>query len=115
MRLNVLFAAAMLAACSHPRRQDRPIILNLYPASTRAGQSFYTQGDGQAAMGISCRGVAGGAKIVFNGRVLPAVSAMKGCGLSATIPADLYAKPGKYEVWIRDSQGDSDARIFTVE
>lgn len=66
-------------------------------------------------MGISCRGVAGGAKIIFNGRVLPAVSATQGCGLSTTVPAGLYAKPGKYEVRIRDNRGDSDARIFTVE
>ena len=66
-------------------------------------------------MAVACRNLGGGARIVFNGLPLETIRGTDGQSLSASLPPELYATPGIYPVWIRDSNGDSNRKEFVVK
>ncbi len=93
-----------------------PVLLNLYPSTTKAGKGFNVQPDGQAALAISCKDVNPGAAIVFASKQLPTTADLQsGCTLSALVPKELYSAPGAYPVFIRDSVGESNHKDFVVK
>jgi hypothetical protein len=93
-----------------------PVLLNLYPGTTKAGKGFNVQPDGQAALAVTCKDVSSGAAIVFASKQLPTAADVKdSCTLSAIIPKELYSAPGAYPVYIRDSRGESNHKNFIVK
>lgn len=110
--------AVFCLACNPDPVGDPPgeqtLLLTLHPASTTAGVHFQVH-EGKSAIGVACRNLGGGARIVFNGHALESIRGADGQSLSASLSPDLYATPGVYPVWIRDSHGDSNRKDFVVK
>lgn len=110
--------AVFCLACNPDPVGDPPgeqtLLLALHPASTVAGLHFQVHG-GESAIGVTCRNLGGAARIIFNGVPLKTVRGSDNQFLSASMPPELYAKPGSYPVWIRDSHGDSNRKEFVVK
>jgi hypothetical protein len=92
-----------------------PVVLQLYPPSTKASQSFNVQSDGQSAMGLTGRGFLPGAKILINGEEVDSTFDdldRMGC----LVPRKFFAQPGAVRVTVRNADGKESApAIFKVE
>ena len=98
-----------------PKTGPPPVISQLYPPSTKAGQSFNVQGDGQSALGLTGRGFLPGAKILLNGEeVNSSFDDLDRMG--CLFPPKFFAKPGEVRVTVRNADGkESAAALFKVE
>jgi hypothetical protein len=107
-----------LSACNRDPVGDLPVqrtmVLSLHPAQAFAGQPFNVQPNGEAAIAVQVRGLGSSPRLLFGGRKLDVAIASDRSGISALVPAELYAKPGKVPVWIEDSFGKSNAKTFEV-
>ena len=91
-----------------------PAIEAVYPAGTIAGQDFNVQPGGGSAMGIRGSNFLPDAKVLFGAKELDTVFGNVN-GLSAWVPAAMYATPGVIEVRVRNPDGKlSEPRPFTV-
>lgn len=86
----------------------------IFPNTIPVGKTFYLQPDGRSAIAVTCSGgpVSGG-KIVFAGTELQSVWGQP-CVFTATVPPELLAKPGTYQVWVRHNGTDSNKKDFVV-
>jgi hypothetical protein len=95
--------------------ERKPLLLEaLRPASTRVGEGFNVQPDGQAALAVDAQHAVPGTVIVWDGTPL-ATSYGSERRLTALVPAELYSHPGRYEVYLRDRALESNRLEFAVE
>ena len=104
-------AAAGPAAVSGPAQ---PVLRQLNPSSTRAGQAFNVQPNGQAALSIACEDAAPDTVIVFDGTPLSTTYGGQGW-LSALLPDNLYSRPGRYAVYLRTGPFESNRLEFVAQ
>jgi hypothetical protein len=81
-------------------RGDRKIE-RLHPASSRAGQSFNRQPDGQSALAVAGVGFEKGDVVFWNGRPLTTTFANPSL-LTALVPPDLHREPGDVAITVRN-------------
>ncbi len=99
-----------------PLARALPCIVSWGPTSTTAGRDFNIQPNGQSAMWAQGLNFNADTRVSFAHTVLrPKV--VRGDVLGALVPADLYARPGRYEVYLfqEGSGRRSDPVWFTVE
>ncbi len=95
--------------------ERKPLLLEaLRPASTRAGVPFNVQPEGQAALAVDAQHAVPGTVIVWDGTPL-ATSYGSERWLTALVPAELYSRPGRYEVYLRDQALESNRLEFVVD
>lgn len=91
-----------------------PILRQVGPSRTAAGQGFRVQADGSSAMWLACENATADTVVVFGGRALPTTYGGPGL-VTARVPPELYAEPGRHEVAIRNGAGQSGALEFVVQ
>jgi hypothetical protein len=99
-----------------PRRalSGPPVLERLYPHGTRAGAAFNVQPDGQSAIAVDARNAPPDTTVVFGGRPLETVYHDPSF-LTALVPSELYAQPGRYEVYLDSTSGKSEKDDFVAE
>jgi hypothetical protein len=76
-------------------------IERLHPASSRAGQGFNRQPDGQSALAVAGAGFEKGDVVFWNGKPLVTTFADPNL-ITALVPAKLLEKPGEIVVTVRN-------------
>jgi hypothetical protein len=97
-----------------PAQGEPATIRLIQPVSTRAGLSFNQQPNGMSALSVVAENARADSVIVWQGKEM-ATTYGGPASLSCLVPAELYAKPGQYEVYLNDRRGHSNRVIFTVE
>ncbi len=78
-------------------------IANWGPSSVKSGEKFNQQPDGQSAVWIVGKHFSPYAVIVWNGKELVTVKNTKRSVLTASVPDECYAAPGRYSLFIKDT------------
>jgi len=91
----------------------RPTLLELGVTVTRAGEPFNVQPDGTAAIWVRHQDAESGTVIAFDGRPLRTVSAA-GDVLTATVPSELFAAPGRKPICLMVGGLCSNVLMFEV-
>ncbi len=86
----------------------------LRPTGTRIGQGFGVQANGQSALAVDADNALPGTVIVFDGKPLETTWGSVHW-LTALVPAELYSKPGHYEVYLKHASDESNRLEFVVE
>jgi hypothetical protein len=125
-RLPALAALLLLAACRGepmPRvppgriaraegRADRSL-LALVPESSRAGEIFRPQPNGEAGLVLLGTGLTRGDAIVWNGLPLKTTFGHSRL-ITASVPVELLEKPGEVEILVEDAMTPSRAKLRGV-
>ena len=90
------------------------LVRKLDPPGTRAGKAFNVQPSGQAALSVDCENAPPGTVIVFGDTPL-ATTYGSDCSLTALVPAELYRRPGRYEIYLKRGTSESDPVEFVVD
>ena len=95
--------------------RNRPAITGepLFPGQTQAGQGFNVQPDGQSALAIGSENASPDTVVVFSGTPLKTAYG-NSSSISAIVPAELWARPGRYEVYLKNADGESNRLEFIV-
>ena len=108
----ILFAVVIFAGCG---KAAPPALKEIGPTQTKAGVAFNVQADRSAAMWFKTENAAKDTIIIWGDKQIrtdfhnPTV-------LTSPIPPELYAKPGKYEIYLKDPKtgAKSNSLFFTV-
>jgi hypothetical protein len=91
-----------------------PTLQQVLPARTQVGQGFNVQRDGQSALAVICTNATPDTTIVFG--MTPLTTFYGGSTwLSAIVPPDLYARPGRYPIYLVNRAGESSRIEFIVD
>ncbi|MCS7312994.1 MAG: hypothetical protein NZ742_08805 [Acidobacteria bacterium] len=94
-------------------RASIPVLVRLYPTGTRVGQGFNVQSDGQSALAVQAKDATPDTVVVWETR--PLTTTYGGPTLlTALVPAELYSRPGRYSVYLRNHGGESNRLEFVV-
>jgi hypothetical protein len=109
------YPADPLAA--HEPMSDRtgsPTVRELVPARTRAGEPFNRQPNGASALAVACTDADPDGVVVFGATALKTTFGSPRL-LTAIVPEHLLARPGAYDVCIRQNGVESNRLRFVVE
>lgn len=125
-RISLFLLAALAINCrqaaSAPSAQQGPAqvkepsptkLLSLHPDGTAAGKAFNVQKSGNAGLAVKTSGATPTTVIIFGGEGLVTVFGGHSL-LTAEVPRRLYAKPGRYEVYLQDLGKRSNTLMFEV-
>lgn len=97
-----------------PKSGPAPVINTMHPDTAQAGKGFNVQPNGVSALGMTGANFLPGAVIQFNDKALD-TSFGDTDKLGAVVPKELFAKPGKVKVTVKNPDGKLSAvREFTV-
>lgn len=102
---------------SSSERPATPLSLTITswgPQSTTAGEIFNAQPNGQAAFWMRVDQSLDGSDSVITLDGAPLQSAISGTQITASVPADLYAKPGKYTLHVVMKKGHASIQSNNV-
>jgi hypothetical protein len=108
--LSKAFAFAQLCLRDGGSAQ-RPRLTRVVPPSTRAAVGFQIQPDGSSALSIVGFGFRPGVTAVLSGRPLPTFFGNPEW-ITATVPKELFARPGRLELRVLDPEGGPSEPIF---
>jgi hypothetical protein len=91
-----------------------PRILQFGPPGTRAGVPFLVQPNGDSALWIACENATIETVLYFDGVPLH-TSFGSDRGVSGTVPPELFARPGAYDIYLVDGDQRSNTVTFVVE
>ncbi len=83
------------------------------PMDIKAGQVFNKQPSGAAALWVEAPGVSKTTVIVFH-EVMLETTVIPGEGANALIPANLYDKPGTYDLYLKDTKTKKKSNVIKV-
>lgn len=89
------------------------VLRRSHPSGTAAGQPFNLQGNGSSALVVECANATPTTVIVMDSTILP-TSYGNANLLSAVVPSELFAKPGRRAVYLSNDFGDSNRVDFEV-
>jgi peptidoglycan/xylan/chitin deacetylase (PgdA/CDA1 family) len=90
-----------------------PVLQRLHPSETSAGADFNVQPNGFSALAVDCENAAPGCAIVFDGR--PLVTHYGDATLlTAIVPKELYANPGRAAVRVKNGASISNTLVFEI-
>jgi hypothetical protein len=95
-------------------KQSVLALSKLYPAATRTGSSFNVQPSGESALSLYCTNATPNTVVVFDNTPL-ATTYGNSSWVTALVPRNLYAKPGRYRVLLKNGAVDSNQLEFVVE
>lgn len=85
----------------------------IVPSSTQAGVFFQVQPDGQSALSVFGGGFQPGAIATLGGRALKTTFGDRGW-VTAVVPRELYARPGRLDLRVTNPDGNSADAVFEV-
>ena len=95
-------------------RTPEPLILKgLFPSGTVTGKSFNTQADGASALVVECASATPNTVIVMGSTILRTSYGSANL-LSGLVPRELYARPGRRQVYLLNDFGESNPMEFEV-
>jgi hypothetical protein len=95
-------------------KQSVLALFKLNPAMTRTGSDFNMQPSGESALSLDCANTTPNTIVVFDNTPLATTYGNSGW-VTALVPKNLYAKPGRYRVFLKNEVGDSNQLEFVVE
>jgi len=95
-------------------RVHQPVLREIGPSGTVAGRGFRVQADGSSAIWLACENATPDTVAVFGGRALRTTYGGPEL-VTALVPPELYAEPGRHEVALRNGAGQSAALEFVVQ
>jgi hypothetical protein len=113
MKRSAILLSLCLLAFGPVGCQERLVLKKLIPAKTQVGTGFNVQPGGASALAITAKGATAGTIVLMDGQVL-STSFGGPEQLSAIIPAEMYAKPGRRKVELLDGDRKSNAIMFNV-
>lgn len=92
-----------------------PALKEIGPSQTKAGVTFNAQADGSAAMWYKTENATKETVIMWGDKQVRTDFHNPGV-LTSPVPPELYAKPGKYEIYLKDPKTGAKSRslFFTV-
>ncbi len=111
----ILFVAVISVGC---KKATPPVLKDFGPTKTKAGQDFNVQPDGGTAIWVKAENITETTTIVWGDRRVPTFKAANVSDLlTASIPKELYAKPGQYQIYLLDTKtgAKSNSMVFIVE
>ncbi len=93
-----------------------PVLQKMGPMKTKAGVAFNVQTNGESAIWTLAENATGTTVIVWGETQLKSDYGSS-TSVTATVPKELYAKPGQYQVYLLDKKTGkkSNSLVFTVE
>ena len=88
-------------------------LIALHPDETTAGQPFNRQPSGESALAVTCEGATNTTAIIFSGEKIATVYGGPTL-LTAEVPSRLYAKAGKYDIYLQAGKTRSNTLKFEV-
>ncbi|MFN8536657.1 MAG: hypothetical protein U0232_04170 [Thermomicrobiales bacterium] len=88
-------------------------LVRLAPGETRAGRGFNLQSNGESGLAITCEGARPTTVVIFDGTPLSTAYGSQRL-LTVTLPPDRYARPGRYVVYLKDGDRESNRVEFVV-
>jgi hypothetical protein len=90
-----------------------PVLVQLIPADVHVGQPVGVQPDGQSAVSVSAEGAERGTVVVLDDQPLVTVFGTESY-LTATLPSDIFERPGSHGVYLVDGVKRSNVVVFQV-
>lgn len=88
-------------------------LVRLTPGETRVRQGFNLQANGASGLSIICEGARATTVVVFDGTPLTTAFGSSRL-LTVALPPDRYAQPGRYVVYLKDGDRESNRVEFVV-
>lgn len=112
--IATLSVLLILSACK--KTEGPPILKEIGPVKTKAGEAFNIQPDGMAAMWVKTENATEKTVIMWGDKQIrtdykdPQL-------LTAPVPAELYAKKGQFQIYLVDTKtgAKSNSLVFIVE
>ena len=92
--------------------KSQPVLKEIGPVQTNRNTPFNQQPDGESALWMITENCENSCILVFSDRDIPVVVNQDGI-LTAKIPKELYASPGKKTVYIKNIHSGKKSQIFT--
>jgi len=110
--IALLLFVVIAVGCS---KAMSPAITDFGPQKTKAGQVFNAQPDGKSALWVRAENFTDTTVVMWDDKKL--LTYKQPYGGSATVPRELYSKPGQYRISLLDTKTGvkSNDGIFTVE
>jgi|GEM_PF-3237334 len=107
----ILFTIVIVAGCG---KAAPPALEEIGPIQTKAGVAFNVQADGTAAMWFKTGNATKDTIIMWRDKQIRTDFHNPGL-LTSSIPKELYAKPGKYEIYLKDPKtGAKSSSVFFI-
>jgi glycosyltransferase involved in cell wall biosynthesis len=97
----------------HPL-SHRPHLERIDPFGTRSDQGFNVQANGASALSVQGKNFTQDTTLFFADTSLPTTYGSPNW-LTALVPADLYAQPGVYDIYLKRGATESNRLTFTVD
>ncbi len=120
MKLNKMllwaFALIMVVMMTGCKKATPPLLKEIGPAETKAGQGFNVQPGGVSAIWTKAENATITTVIVWGETQLHTTFGSPN-GLTALVPKELYSKPGQFHLYLLDTKNgnQSNSLVFTVE
>ena len=115
--MSILVATiAMIFSFIGCEKAGPPVLTEIGPTKTKAGVVFNVQPDNEAAMWIKAENATESTVAVWGEKQIPTYF-KDAKYLTASVPKELYAKPGQYQVYLLDKKTStkSNSKTFIVE
>ena len=111
----MVFLIILLAFAGCKKPAEQPVLKEIGPIKTKAGQVFNKQPDGAAAMWAITEHATKDTVIVWGEKKLN-TAYVNPKMITASVPQELYAKPGQYQIYLLDIKTGikSNNLVFTV-
>lgn len=115
MYFQVVFFMILLIVAGCKKASEQPVLKEIGPTKTKAGQVFNLQPDGGAAMWAITENATKDTVIVWGEKKLNTAYVNPKL-ITASVPQELYAKPGQYQIYLLDIKTGmkSSNLVFTV-
>lgn len=101
----VFFVLATLYLGCATKQESKQLVLKKFgPEDIHAGQIFNRQPDGESAIWAETENATPTTVLVLNGVPLESASQSEGKVVTATVPKNLYEKPGEYPLYLLDKK-----------
>ncbi len=112
---QVVFFMILLVVTGCKKASEQPVLKEIGPAKTIAGKVFNVQPDGEAAMWAITENAAKDTVIVWGEKKLNTAYVNPKL-ITASVPRELYAKPGQYQIYLLDIKTGLKSKnlVFTV-
>jgi hypothetical protein len=109
----VILVVGFLAFSFFSRPNTALALLNMGPGNIKAGEGFNVQPNGDSAIWVSAKN-ATKSTVVFWGETKLVTTFGTPTFLTALVPQNLYASPGKYELYLVDENNGQKSNVFNV-
>jgi hypothetical protein len=112
--VSILFLILIALIAAGCKKTTPPTILKeIGPAGIKAGEGFYVQPDGVSAMWVKTENATPKTVIMWGDQKIR-TDFKEPQFLTAPVPKELYAKPGRYQIYLIDSETGAKSNSLTM-